>query len=268
LEEEEQVMRDVPIGRAAVVGLALLLLLSGSSVCLPAKEVIVVKVTSLKGTANVTKPDGTVETLTDTSKPIALPATIEMAGLRGSFVISLPSEVTGKFNTVSWTQRQGETVKVSLLKNNKGVRFEYLKGTRKFFVDVVNRENVLLVRSISGTTSLVILQNKVIVPEKAAALLTCPMNTLASVIMASGQVSEVELDYSAKDRYIRVLHVLSEVGTVRLAQTGLAAAGGPVVDPTSIPQAERLVIPVPSPEILEQSPFRPSLPESPSLPTL
>ena len=151
-------MRYTSVGGIAVIGLAVLLLLSVCSVSLPAKQVIVTKVTALKGTAKVTKPDGTSETLTDTSKPIALPATIEMLGAKGSFWISLSTApVVGKFNTVSWTMRQGETVRVSLLKGKKGVRFEYLKGARKLFLLVNNRENVLAVASVTGATSLVIL---------------------------------------------------------------------------------------------------------------
>jgi hypothetical protein len=241
-------MRYVLVGRASVVGLALLLFLSFCSVSSGAEQVIAAKVTTLIGAVNVTKADGTTETLKDTSKPIVLPATIEMAGAKGSFWISLPSALAGKFNSVSWTMRQGETVQVSLLKTNRGVRFEYPKGTRKFFLDANNRENVLVVRAIAKTTSVVILQNKVIVPEKDSAILTCPLNTFASVTVLPGQVSEVEFNYSPKDEFIQVVGVVSQLGTV---------IPGPIEKPIGIPPVERLAIPVPAPEPIEQSPSQP-----------
>jgi len=254
-------MRYVAIGRVAGVGMALLLFLSICSLSPGAKEVIAAKVMSLTGTANVTKADGTTEALKDTSKPIVLPAAIEMVGPKGSFWISLPSAITGKYNTVSWSLRKGEAVRVSVLKSNRGVKFEYLKGTRKFFLDVNNRENVLLVRSVKGVTSAVMLQNRVTIAEKSSAILTAPMNAYASVRVEPGQVSELEFSYSPVDRYIQFVQVLNQVGTVKVTRAGVTLpvlAGGPAVtEPIGIPSAEKLAFPVAPPEEIDQSPYQP-----------
>jgi hypothetical protein len=223
LGEEENVMRYASIGRAGVVGLALLFLLWVCPDGFAAEEEIVIKVTALEGTANVTKADGTTETLKDTSKVIALPATIEMMGPKGSFSISLPTSLTGKFNALSWTQRQGETLRISLLEHKKGVKLEYLKGERKLYVDVVNRENLLAVASVQGTTSLMLLQNRINIPEKSSVTITTPVNVFASVTLLPGQVSEIQFAYSAIE----------------------------------VPFVEGLAVPVPEPETVEQSPFRP-----------
>jgi len=217
-------MRYVPVRRAALVGPALLFLLSVCVASLPAEEEeVTVKVTELVGAVKVTLPDGTTETLTDPSKPIALPATIEMLGAEGSFSISLPTALLGRFNTVGWTMKQGETVRVSLLKGKKGVRIEYLKGTRAFFLSVNNRENVLAVSSVTGATLLVIQQNTVTIPEKSSAMLTTALNVFSSVLMKPGQVSELEFSYSMIEE----------------------------------PIVERLIIPIPEPETIEQSPYQP-----------
>jgi hypothetical protein len=254
-------MRYVSVGRVAGAVLTLLFLLSVCPTSSGAEEqVITAKVIGLIGTVNVTKADGTTEALTDTSKPIMLPATIEMAGKKGTFWISLPSTITGKSNTLCWSMRSGETVRVSVLENGRGVRFEYPKGTRAFYLDATNRENVLLVRAMTGTTTVVVLQNKVTVPEKDVAILTCPMNTLASVTVVPGQASEIEFSYSAEDEFTEVVDIVSEAGTVRVVGTGKAAGQrmpGPVIDPTTIPPSERLVIPVPTPEVIEESPIFP-----------
>jgi hypothetical protein len=217
-------MRYVPVGRALVVGFALLVFLTACSVPFCAEQVPALKITALKGTVKVTKPDGTTETLADTSKPIELPATIEMEGEKGSFWLSLPATLENKYNTVSWTLRQGEAVRVSLLKNNKGVRFEYLKGTRNIFVLVNNRENVIRVNSVTGQTSLVVSQNRFTVPEKSSALVTTPLNVFSSVTVRPGQVSELEFSYSAFEQPIEIV-------------------------PPGIPVTE--------PERIEQSPYRP-----------
>ncbi len=216
-------MRYISLRRAALSGFALLFSLWVCSVCVCAEQAIVIKVTSLKGAANVTKPDGTAETLTDTSKPIALPATIELAGAKGSFRISLPTVFTGKFNAISWTMRQGEMVRVSLLQNNKGVRFEYLKGTRKFYLNVNTAENLMEVVSVTGTTTVLIPQNTVTVREKDSALLTMPTNLYSSISVNPGQVSEVQFSYS----------------------------------PTALPPRVEGLPLVPEPERIEQSPYRP-----------
>jgi len=230
-------MRYVSVGRVASVGLALLFLLSVCSVSFGAKPVITAKLTALQGAVNVTKADGTTETLTDTSKPIVLPATIEMVGAKGSFRISLPSVLTGKYNTVRWTMRQGVTVRVSVLKADKGIKFEYLKGTPKFYLDVNNSENVLTVRSIMGKTRVIIMRNRVTVAEKGSALLTHPLNTFASITVVPGQVSEIEFSYSPDDKYVEIL--------------GAVTAGIVQVTP---PEA----IPVIPPEIIEESPYTPT----------
>jgi len=216
-------MRYVPVGRATIIGFALLVFLSACPVALCEEEVPAVKITALKGTVIVTKPDGTTETLADTSKPIVLPATIEMVGEKASFWISLPATLEEKYNTVSWTMRQGEAVRVSLLKDNKGLRFEYLKGKQSIFVLVNNRDNTMVVNSVTGMTSLVVLQNRVIVPEKSRALFTTAQNVFSSVTVKPGQVSEVEFTYSVLEQPI-----IPEVG-----------------------------IPVFEPEKIEQSPFNP-----------
>lgn len=214
-------MRYVPIGRAPIIGLSLLLLVSVCFVSLAAEKaekVVSAKVISLKGTIKVTKADGTEETLADTTKPIALPATIEMEGEKGSFLISLPTAISGKFNTFSWLMKKGEAVRVSLLKNNKGIRFEYLKGERNIFLDVNNREDIMVVNSVTGVTSVMVLQKKTTIPEKASILVTMPKDKFASVTVKPGQVSELEFSYSA---------------------------------------VERLAIPFPEPETIEQSPYLP-----------
>ncbi len=257
-------MRYVPIGRVAVVGSALLLLLSVCAVSFGAEEIVTARVVSLVGTATVTQADGTTATLSDTSKPIVLPATIEMTGPKGSFSISLkcslPSGLTDRFNTISWTMRQGESLRVSPLSSNRGVKIEYLKGTRKFFVDVNNRENLLGVKSITGGTTVVILQNRVTVPEKAAVLLTCPMNSYASVGLAPAQVSEVEFSFSPDDEFIQVVNILCQGGTLQVSRAGVTTPvteGTTVTQPAEVPIAERLSIPVPTPETVEESPSSP-----------
>jgi len=255
-------MQYATLGRAAAFGLALLLMASLWAVSAGAEEPIAIKVTALKGAVNVVKPDGTTESLEDTAKPIALPATIEMVGPKGSFWISLPSAVEGKFNTISWTLQQGETVKVSLLEGGKGIRFEYLKGTRKFCLDVNNRENVLLVRSVTGTTTVVVLQNTVAVPEKGIALLTFPMNSFASVTVLPAQVSELQFSYSPEDRYVEFMKIVSQAGTIQVTRAGVTQAviaGAPaLVRPIAvIPPWDRLFVPRPEPEPVEQSPYRP-----------
>ncbi len=250
-------MRYVSVGKVVAGSLAVLFLVSVCSVSFGAKEVIAARVISLAGTANVTKADGTKETLKDTSRPIALPATIEMVGPKGSFWISIPSVLEGKYNTISWTMRQGETVRVSLLGSAKGIRFEYLKGTRKFPLDVNNRENILLVRSKTGTTSVVVLQNRVVIAQGGAARLTCPMNAFASVGVAPAQVSEVEFRYSPEDKYIQVVEILCQVGTVQVTRAGATVPVGEGVthtQPIGIPVAERVAVPVLEPERIEQSP--------------
>jgi len=241
-------MRYVTVGRATAVGVALLLFLSVCSPALGAKRVIAAEVVTLRGTINVTKADGTTEVLKDRSKPIVLPATIEMVGAKGSFWISLPSRLTGKFNTLSWTMRKGETVRVSVLKSNRGVRFEYTKGTRTFFLDVNDKENVLLVRSVKGTTTFVLLQNKVTVLEEKSALLTCPMNAFALVTVLPGQVSEIEFDYSPEDQFIQVVRI---EGTFEASRRGR-----PLPGPLPTPQ-DHLIIPVPPPPDWPESPFLP-----------
>lgn len=215
-------MRHVSVGGASAFGFGLLVLLYTCSVCLCAEQVPTVKVTALEGTVKVTMPDGTAETLADTSKPIALPATIEMVGPKGSFWLSLPATLEHKYNTVSWTMRQGETVRVSLLKDNRGIRFEYLAGTRKLSLLVNNKENVMVISSVTGTTSVLVSQNRVTVPEKSSALLTTPMNVFSSITVKPGQVSELEFSYSAVE----------------------------------VPPVE-LAIPVLEPETIEQSPYQP-----------
>jgi len=253
-------MRYVSVGKVVAGSLAVLLLVSVCLVSFGAKQVIAVKASSLAGTANVTKADGTKETLKDTSGPIALPATIEMVGPKGSFWLSIPSALKGKHNTISWTMRQGETLRVSLVGSAKGIRFEYLKGTRKFYLDVNNRENILLVRSKTGTTSVIVLQNRVVIAQGGAARLTCPVNAFASVTMAPAQVSEVEFRYSPEDKYIQVVEILSQVGTVQVTRAGATVPVGPgvtVTQPIGIPVAERIAVPVLEPERIEQSPSTP-----------
>ncbi len=274
-------MRYPVIGRAATIGSLLLLLLSIGSLSFGAEEVIAVKVITLQGTVNVTKADRTTEALKDTSKPIVLPATIKMEGPKGSFSISLPSAIAGKFNTITWTLRDGEAVRLSLVSTKKGVKLEYLEGTRSFFTDVVNQENVLVVRALKGITSLIILQNKVNIPEKDAAIITHPVRSFASVMVFQGQVSEIEFSYSPKDVYakrtlpdplnpqvrdssysakdenIRFVAVTSVLGTVWISEGGKTPLGGSVVEPTGLPPSLRLTIPVPTPETFEQSPFTP-----------
>ena len=225
-------MRYVSVRRVAAVGLALLFLLSVCSVSFGAKPVITANVVALKGAVKVTKADGTTETLTDTSRPILLPATIEMVGPKASFRISLPSVLTGKYNTVRWTLRLGETVRVSVLKADKGIKFEYLKGTPKFYLDVNNSENVLTVRSIIGKTRVIIMHNRVTVAEKGSALLTHPLNTFASITVVPGQISEIEFSYSPDDRYVEVLETTAHVTPIE-------------------------VIPVIPPENIEESPYTP-----------
>jgi hypothetical protein len=249
-------MRYVAIGRAAALGLALLLSVSVCALSYGAKEVIAAKVITLQGTVKVTKADGTTETITDTTKPIVLPATIEMAGPKGAFCISVPAAVVGRYNTINWTLRDGEAVRVSLVKSQKGVKFEYIKGTRSFFVDVNNRENVLVVRAIKGKTSLVLLQNKFNIPEKDGAILTHPVNSFASMTVFPGQVSEVEFDYSAEKEYIQFVELVSQAGLVWVTETGWTPPGGAVEEETGLPPSLRLTIPVPAPETFEQSPYR------------
>jgi len=245
------------------VAAASLLLLSFFSVSLGAEEVMTANLITLLGSVKVTQADGTTVTLTDTSKPIVLPATIEMLGPKGSFSISFKcsaeSGLTDKFNTMRWTMRQGETVRISPLANNRGVKFEYVKGTRPFYLDVNNRENVLTVRSISGAVSVVLLQNKVSIPQSAAARITSPMNTFASVGVGPAQVSEIEFGYSAEDRFTQVLEIVSEAGTLQVAQAATTlpvVEGGVVTRPLAVPAPERFAIAVPSPETVEQSPYR------------
>jgi hypothetical protein len=274
-------MRYAVIGRAATIGLALLLLSSICSLSFGAEQVIAAKVVTLMGTVNVTKADGTTEALKDTSKPIVLPATIKMAGPKASFCISLPSAMAGKFNTITWTLRDGEAMRLSVVSTKKGVKLEYLEGTRSFFADVINQENVLVVRALKGITSLIILQNKVNIPEKDAAIITHPVRSFASVIVFQGQVSEIEFSYSPKDEYvrrkpidplniqvrdssysakdenIRFVSVTSVLDTVWISETGKMPLGGSVVEPTGLPPSLRLTIPVPTPETFEQSDFMP-----------
>lgn len=274
-------MRYAVIGRVTKVGLALLLLSSVCSLSFGAEQVIAAEVVTLMGTVNVTKADGTTEALTDMSKPIVLPATIKMAGPKGSFCISLPSAMDGKFNTITWTLRDGEAMRLSVVSTKKGVKLEYLEGTRSFFADVINQENVLVVRALKGLTSLIILQSKVNIPEKDAAIITHPVRSFASVMVFQGQISEIEFSYSAEDAYsrrklsdplnpqvrdssyaakdenVRFMIVTSVLGTVWISESGKTPLGGAVMEPTGLPPSLRLTIPVPTPETFEQSPFMP-----------
>lgn len=274
-------MRYAVIGRVTKVGLALLLLSSVCSLSFGAEQVIAAEVVTLIGTVNVTKADGTTEALTDMSKPIVLPATIKMAGPKGSFCISLPSAMDGKFNTITWTLRDGEAMRLSVVSTKKGVKLEYLEGTRSFFADVINQENVLVVRALKGLTSLIILQSKVNIPEKDAAIITHPVRSFASVMVFQGQISEIEFSYSAEDAYsrrklsdplnpqvrdssyaakdenVRFMIVTSVLGTVWISESGKTPLGGAVMEPTGLPPSLRLTIPVPTPETFEQSPFMP-----------
>lgn len=220
-------MPHMNVRRPSIIALALLLSLSFGPVCFSAEEgtaeEILIKVTALQGEAKVTKADGTTETLTDTSKSIQVPATIEMLGPRGSFSVALPTTFSGKYDTISWTQLQGEIVRVVLLAGNKGVRFEYLKGTQKLYLNVLNRQNLLAVASVQGTTALSVLQNRISIPAASSVALTIPMNIFASVLMLPGQITEIQFAYV----------------------------------PIEIPFVEELVIPVTEPETVEQSPFLP-----------
>lgn len=220
-------MPHMKLRRPSVVALALLLSVSFGSVCLSAEEgadeEVLIKVTALQGEAKVTKPDGSTEILTDTSKPIAVPASIEMLGPRGSFSVSLPTTFAGRYDTITWTQQQGESVNVAVLAGNKGVRFDYLKGTRRFYLNVLNRQNLLAVATVQGTTALSVLQNRISIPADSSVALTVPMNIFASVLMMPGQITEIVFAYV----------------------------------PIEIPFVEELVIPTIEPETVEQSPFRP-----------
>jgi hypothetical protein len=303
-------MRKVLL-RGVAGSVTLLFLLSFCSGSLCAEGAILVKLTglSLDGIATVTKADGTTETVKELSKPISLPATIEMTSGKGSFWISLPTEFRAQYNTVSWTMNRGETVRVSLLKAGTGVRVEYVKGARKMVLLLKNSENVVLVSSMTGETSVVISQNRVTVHEKSAALLTCPMGisaspidqargwggekvvdipgsapdilysahrlgtdrygrtTLAggwplSVTLNPGGVAEVEFRFSPEDRYIDVVRIVTQEGSVEVTRAGRtvsAKAGAPPIEQpiTVVPAPERLAVPFPEPETIEQSPYVP-----------